>query len=183
MQKTLTLATAFSLWGAAVNADGFTDAVLAKFQDRDFDYIEIKEGLTQVKVEAIRGNQKLEVIYDRATGTILKQEQERADADEIGRSGIEFDRRNRDFLDGDDIARNNDDDDDDEDGRRSGRDDEDDDESSGRGDDEDDEDDRSGHGGGDHDEDDDDDEDDDSDESDDDDSDESDDDDDEDDED
>lgn len=154
MQKTLTLATAFALWGAAVNADSFTDAVLAKFQDRDFDYIEIKEGLTQVKVEAIRGNQKLEVIYDRATGTILKQEQERADADEIGRSGIEFDRRNRDFLDADDIARI---DDDDEDGRRSGRDDEDDDESSGRGDDEDDEDDRSGHGGGDHDEDDDDD--------------------------
>lgn len=146
MQKTLTLATAFALWSTAVHADGFTDAVLAKFQDRDFDYIEIKEGLTQVKVEAIRGDQKLEVVYDRATGAILKQEQERADADEIGRSGIEFDRRNRDFLDGDDLARGTDDDDEDDDERRSGRDDEDDDdETSGRGDDENDEDEHSDH--------------------------------------
>lgn len=155
MRKTLTLATAFALSSAAVQADQFTDAVLAKFQARDFDFIEIKEGRTQLKVEAIRGTQKLEVIYDRATGAILKQEQERADADEIGRVGVAFDRRNRDFLDGDDLARNSDDDDVDD--HRSGRDDnddssDDDDRRSGR---DDDDDDRSGHGGGDDDEDDD----------------------------
>ena len=140
MQKTLTLAAAFALWSAAAHADEFTDTVLAKFQERDFDYIEIKEGLTQLKVEAVRGDQKLEVIYDRETGSILKQEQERADADEIGRSGIEIDRRNRDFLDEDDLARIDDDDDDD---RQSGRDDDDDDDDrrSGRDDDDDDDDD------------------------------------------
>ena len=143
MQKTLALTTAFALWTAAAQADGFTDAVLAKFQERDFDYIEVKEGPTQVKVEAVRGTQKLEVIYDRATGSILKQEQERADSDEIGRSGIEIDRRNEDFLDGDDLAGRSDDDDDDydDDDRRSDRDDDDDDDRSDSDSDDDDDDD------------------------------------------
>ena len=165
MFKTLTLATAVALATTSAHADAFTDAVLAKFQEREFDFIEIKEGLTQLKVEAIRGDQKLEVIYDRASGTILKQEQERADADEIGRSGVEIDRRSRDFIDEDDLARVSDDDDDDDDDRRSGRDsdDDDDDRRSGRDDDDDedrrssrdddddnydDDDRRSGHGGG-----------------------------------
>lgn len=114
MQKSLALSTAFALWSVAAQADGFTDAVLAKFQERDFDFIEVKEGPTQVKVEAIRGTQKLEVIYDRATGNILKQEQEAADADEIGRSGVEFDRRSADFLDSDDLNNIDDDDESDE---------------------------------------------------------------------
>lgn len=161
MFKTLTLATAVALATTSAHADAFTDAVLAKFQEREFDFIEIKEGLTQLKVEAIRGDQKLEVIYDRASGTILKQEQERADADEIGRSGVEIDRRSRDFIDEDDLARVSDDDDDrrsgrdsddDDDDRRSGRDDDDDeDRRSSRDDDDDnydDDDRRSGHGGG-----------------------------------
>lgn len=126
MSKILVAATALVLSTTTAQADQVTDAVLAKFQERDFDYIEIKEGLTQLKVEAIRGDQKLEVIYDRETGSILKQEQERADADEIGRTGVDFQRRNEDFLDDDDLARNSDDDDDDD--RRSGRDYEDEDE-------------------------------------------------------
>ena len=112
------MATAFALWSAATHADSSTNRALAKFEDWDFDYIEIKEGLTQVKVEAIRGDQKLEVIYDRATGSILKQKLEPADAEKIGISGIEFERRNRDFLDKDDLARGSkDEDDEDEDSK------------------------------------------------------------------
>ena len=95
----LPVAVAFALWAGAANADQFTDDVVAKFQELGFDYIEVKEGISQVKVEAVQGNRKYEVIYDRATGKILKQENERADADEIGRSGVDIDRRNRDFLD------------------------------------------------------------------------------------
>lgn len=138
MRKTLTLATAFALSSAAAQADEFTDAVLAKFQARDFDFIEIKEGPSQLKVEAIRGTQKLEVIYDRATGAILKQEQESADADEIGRVGVEIDRGNGDFLDDDDLASIRNDDDDEDDEADDEADDEDDDDRSGDGDSDDD---------------------------------------------
>ena len=91
--RAIPVAVAFALWAGASNADQFTEDVIATLQEMGFDYIEVKEGITQQKVEAIQGSDKYEVIYDRATGAILKQETERADADEIGRSGVEIDRR------------------------------------------------------------------------------------------
>ena len=130
LTRAIPVAVAFSLWAGASNADQFTDDVIATFQEMGFDYIEVKEGITQLKVEAIQGSEKYEVIYDRATGTILKQETERADADEIGRSGVEIDRRARDFLDDDDDdSRDDDDDDRDDSSDRDEDDDEDDDDS------------------------------------------------------
>jgi hypothetical protein len=141
MKKSLILAAGAALWAGAVLADAFTDSIVANLQDLGYEFIEIKNGPTQVKVEAIRGTDKLELIYDRTTGDILKRERERAEADEIGRSGVQIDTRNKDFIDG------RDDDDDDGDDDRSGR---------RGGDDDDDDDDRSGSGGGDDDHDDDD---------------------------
>ena len=70
---TLPVAVAFTLWAGIAQADQFTDTVVSKFQELGFDYIEVKEGISQLKVEAIQGNRKLEVIYDRETGKILKQ--------------------------------------------------------------------------------------------------------------
>ena len=144
--RAIPVAVAFTLWAGASNADQFTDDVIAKFQEMGFDYIEVKEGITQLKVQAIQGADKYEVIYDRATGTILKQETERADADEIGRSGVEIDRRARDFLDDDDDDERRDEDDsrdDDDDDRddSSGRDDDDDEDEDDSDDDDDDDDD------------------------------------------
>ena len=156
MKHTLALSAAALLWVTTAQADPFTDAVIEKYRGMDFDYVEVKSGLTQVKVEAIKGTDKIEVIYDKSTGMILKQENERAESDEIGRTGFEFDARNRDFLDDDD-----DDDEDEDDDRRSGRDDDDDDDDrSGRDDDHDDDDDEDDDSDDDHSSDDDDDDDD-----------------------
>ena len=53
VSKTLPVATAFALWSAAVHAQSATDAIITQYQDLGFQYIEIKEGVTQTKVEAI----------------------------------------------------------------------------------------------------------------------------------
>ena len=62
----------------------------------------------------------MEVIYDRETGAVLKQEQERVRAGEDVRQGVQVRTRGDDFLSGRD-------DDDDHRGRGRGRDDDDDD--------------------------------------------------------
>ena len=115
MKYTIPIATAFALWMGAAHADDFTDTIVANLKELGYNYIEIKNGPSQVKVEAIRGDEELEVIYDRATGKILKQETERADADDRGDSGIEIRSTDRDFLDDDDDGRDDDYDDDDHD--------------------------------------------------------------------
>lgn len=113
--KTIPVATAFALWGAAVSAQSATDSIISQYQNMGFKFIEVKEGITQTKVEAIMADgRKVEVIYDNATGRILKQENERASAAELRRSGVDIDRRNRDFLDDDDIRDDEDDDENDD---------------------------------------------------------------------
>ncbi|NNL18674.1 MAG: PepSY domain-containing protein [Boseongicola sp.] len=115
MKYTIPLATAFAVWMGAAHADEFTDKIVTNLQDLGYDYIEIKNGPSQVKVEAIRGTEELEVIYDRLTGEILKQEIESTEGDDIGQSGVDISNRNRDFLDDDDDGRDDDDDDNDDD--------------------------------------------------------------------
>ena len=117
MQKpTLTVAAAFALWSAAAHADDFTDTVIERYQDMGFQFIEVKRGPTQLKVEAIMPDgRKVEVIYDRATGEILKQENERVEGDEAGRRGVEVDTRREDFLDDDEDDEDDDDDEEDDD--------------------------------------------------------------------
>ena len=135
MNKTLfPLTTAALLMGSVAIADPFAEAVVKNLQDLGYDYIEVKRGQSQLKAEAVRGDQKLEVVYDLATGQIISREDEWADDDYVGRSGVEIRTENRDFLDDDDDDDDFDDDDDDDD-----RDDDDDD--SGRGSDDDDDDD------------------------------------------
>ncbi|MEL6620139.1 MAG: PepSY domain-containing protein [Pseudomonadota bacterium] len=134
LKKSLLMTTsAFVLTGSMAFANAFSDRVIQNLQADGFTGIEVKNGLTQTKVEAVRGNRKIEVIYDRATGNILKQEWEAAETDDL-RDGVEVQTRMRDFLDGDDL---NDDDDDDDDDDRDDDDDDDD-----RDDDDDDDDDR-----------------------------------------
>lgn len=136
--------TAAMLLGTTALADAFTDAIVEDLQNAGYSFIEIKTGPTQVKAEGVKGSQKIEVIYDRSTGEILKQEIETADPDDIGRVGVQYDDEDDDFLDDDD------DDDHDDDHSGSGHDDDDDDDdhsgSSHDDDDDDHEDDNSGHG-------------------------------------
>jgi phosphopantothenoylcysteine synthetase/decarboxylase len=124
-----------------------TDDVIASYQAEGYERIEIKQGPTQIKVEAIRGTEKVETIYDTETGEVLKSEMETVEEGENVTPGVSVRLRDEDFLDADDLDEDDDEDDDDEDDD-DGDDDDDDDDGD---DDDDDDDDNSGHGGGDND--------------------------------
>lgn len=83
---------------AAINAQTLADAYLAD----GYSYVEIKVGPTQTKLEGLKGDRKVEVIYDNATGAIIKQEFEDADDDYVGRTGSEIEDSGRDFTGGGD---------------------------------------------------------------------------------
>lgn len=119
MKKTLISAAVATFAGTMAMAQSAADQIINDLRGQGFERIEIDNGINQIKAEAIRGTQKLEVVYDRATGGILKQEVERVRSGEDTRPGVEIRDRNRDFVD--------DRDDDDDDDRRGGRDDDDDD--------------------------------------------------------
>lgn len=131
----LTTSAAF----AAIDGNALADAYLAE----GYTFVQVKVGPTQTKVEAIKGDLKVEVIYDNETQDIIKRERERADADEVGRKGKEV-REVRDDFEGDEDGR---------DGDRSGDDDDDDHSGKGRGGDgsDDDDNDDDDHGGNDDD--------------------------------
>ena len=69
-----------------------------RYLAQGYTHIEIKQGLTQTKVEAIRGSEKLEIVFDRATGAILKSETEQASRAEMTRTGVTVRDRDRDFV-------------------------------------------------------------------------------------
>ena len=82
----------------AIIAEPLEDQVIDHLQGQGFTRIEVKTGLTQIKVEAVRGNREVEIIYDSATGRILKQEVNRVDAGDDTAPGIERSREARDFV-------------------------------------------------------------------------------------
>lgn len=115
---TISLAAAMMIAGSAVfaqstvTADDAIARVKAAYAGTDFSRIEVRTGLTQIKVEAFSGNQKIEVILDKETGDILKRETETAGIFENTKPGVFFSERNRDFLrNGSDDDSNDDDDD------------------------------------------------------------------------
>jgi hypothetical protein len=144
--KTIMLTTALVIWGGAAMAVVTTDALVADLQAQGYSWIEVKQGPTQIKVEAVKGSVKVETVYDIATGAVIESETERASTAEQGRTGVEVQTRDRDFEDGRDDDSGRDDDDDDDDDRDDDRDDDGDDDHGGRDDDDDHDDDR-GRGG------------------------------------
>ncbi len=98
-------------FAAPVDPQALADAYLAE----GYTYVEIKTGPTQTKLEAVKGDRKVEVIYDNATGDVIKQEFENADDDYIGRTGVEIDNSDDDFEDDENDDDENDDDENDDD--------------------------------------------------------------------
>ncbi len=90
---------------AAINPE----TLAAAYQAEGYTYVEIKVGPTQTKLEAVKGDRKVEVIYDNASGDVIKQEFDSAD-DYSGRTGVEIQTAARDFED--DSSDSNDDEDD-----------------------------------------------------------------------
>lgn len=139
MKKTLLATTAtLALASTPALAQSATDQIVADLQSQGFTYVEVQEGPSQIKVEAVRDGMKLEVIYDSATGEILRQETEVAEGEYATRTGVEIESDDEDFIDDDEMDDDEDDDERDEDDERDD-DEEDDDEDDDVEDDEDDE--------------------------------------------
>ena len=132
---------------AAIDGNALADAYLAE----GYSFVEVKVGLTQTKVEAIKDGIKVEVIYDNETQDIIKREREAADAGDADRKGKEVRTVDSDFEGDDDGDRNDDDaeDDDDDDHGDDNDDDNSDDSDDDNGDDDDDSDDDGDHDNGD----------------------------------
>jgi len=106
--------------GAALAQEGVAEQVVAQLRDQGFTHIEVDQGPTQVKVEAIRGNRQVEYVYDLGTGELLSREIGIADGDDDRSPGVEYDESDEDFVgvegdDGDEDGDGDGDDDDDSD--------------------------------------------------------------------
>lgn len=92
-------AAASLLVASPLFAQSIVDQLVGAYQERGFDFIEIQQGLSQIKVEATMNGQTVEVIYDAVTGVILDSEVYTADASDLNRTGLEIRQRDRDFED------------------------------------------------------------------------------------
>lgn len=138
MTKAMLMGAALGVTGQMAAAAVTTGELVEQYRTDGYSWIEVTQGRTQIEVEAVRGTERIEVVYDAETGAVLETETERATVREQERSGIEVRTRDRDFADGDDDDDYGDDDRDDDHG--------DDDHDDDRGDDDDDDDDDD-HGG------------------------------------
>lgn len=100
-RKLLMTTAALAMFATASFAAITVDQVVQEFQDAGYTAIEVKEGPTQIKVEASDGTDKIEVIYDKETGEILKQETYPGEGGEVD-PGVDIDQEDEDFLDEDD---------------------------------------------------------------------------------
>ncbi len=74
------------------------DAVTQQFVADGYTRVEVKIGPTQAKIEAIKDGIKVEVIYDLATGNVLKRETEAVDSDDNTTPGVFVRNRSGDFV-------------------------------------------------------------------------------------
>ena len=118
MKRTILFAGILAVSAGLASADPLTDRLVADFRAEGFQFIEVQRSATQIKVEAVRGDEKIELVVDRVTGDVLKREIGSADRLEQGRSGVSVrDRGSRTFVEGDDREDDDHDDDHDDDDR------------------------------------------------------------------
>lgn len=123
MKRIFLIAALFALPTTTALAAIDTDGLIAGYQSEGYTTIEVTRGTTQTKVEAIRGTEKLEVVYDNETGATLKSELGAPEADDDILPGVTVRDRARDFVGNDDEDEDgvSDDDDGDDDGKGRGR--------------------------------------------------------------
>ena len=78
---------------AAIDPQVLADSYLAN----GYTFVEVKQGPTQTKLEALKGANVVEVVYDNGTGEIISQETQPADAEDLGRTGIKIKTTDKDF--------------------------------------------------------------------------------------
>lgn len=104
MIRKLMMSAALALIGTAVSAAVSTDVVVQSLSAQGFTRVEVKRGLSQIKVKAIRGDEKLDLVLDGATGRILKQSMARTMFLDNKTPGFFVSERQRDFLNPDAAA-------------------------------------------------------------------------------
>lgn len=72
--------------------------VASDLQGQGYTRVEIRVGPTQIKAEAVRGTEKVEIIYDAATGAVLKSESEPASSRDMRSSGVSVGASSSDFV-------------------------------------------------------------------------------------
>ncbi len=140
MKRILLMTAALIVAGTMASAAITAQSLVDDFSAQGYTRIEVKTGLTQIKVEAVKGTTKVETIYNMATGQVLKTETEAVGLFDDTAPGVEVSDRNRDFLrlaSNDDDSNDDSDDDSDDDSNDDSDDDSDDDHGG-----------NSGHGGG-----------------------------------
>jgi len=83
------LSTGFVTVGFAAGNE-LSDRVTADLQGQGYSYIEIEQSPTQFKVEAVRGSEMLEAIYDLGSGQRVSEETQPVEAEDMGMSGVEI---------------------------------------------------------------------------------------------
>lgn len=63
--------------------------VVQSYQGAAFTSIEVTESPAFIKVEAIKDGVKLEIVYDKASGDVIRREQRAASASDATKSGVE----------------------------------------------------------------------------------------------
>ena len=117
INRKFVLAAALMFVGGAAFAQAITaQSVIADYTNQGFSRIEVRDGLTQIKVEAFRntgnGIEKVEVIWDKATGVALKTETGTAGFWENKSPDVRLRTEDRDFLRSESDDDSNDDDED-----------------------------------------------------------------------
>lgn len=74
--------------------------VVQTYQDAAYSGIEVKESPNQIKVEGVKDGVKVEVVYDKATGNVVKRESEAVGTGETN-TDLEVSSTDHDFTDDD----------------------------------------------------------------------------------
>jgi hypothetical protein len=74
MKKILLTTTVFAFAATMAAAAITSQDVVDELTAQDYTVTEVHTGATQIKVEAVKGDQKIEMVYDIETGSVLRSE-------------------------------------------------------------------------------------------------------------
>lgn len=97
MKRFMFLTASFALSASMAMASISAGDLVAAYQAQGYARIEVTTGPTQIKVQAIKGSTKVEVVYDATTGAILRQENRWVKRSERGK-GVAFSTASDDFM-------------------------------------------------------------------------------------
>ena len=95
--KLMIFTAALALQAGIAQAAITANDVVRSYQAAAYTYIEVADGPTQIKVEAIKGSVKVEVVYDKVSGDVVKQESEAVSGKEAAQAGVEIKSTDKDF--------------------------------------------------------------------------------------